>query len=157
MPVDRTQIESLHALYVTSTGLDVFLDAERERTWFEWCRYRPDDPFTAGDLVLVILHLKRGIKAEKRNRGALRFRNLIGAFDSFDEERAEARSLATAAARMPKVNEPRASALNALGRDGTHLDNTGKAGTPPPDATLTAGEASAKALEGLRNFKETLK
>lgn len=92
-------IAELHRAYVNLTGLDVALNMDRERTWFEWLNYRRDDPFTAADLKLVIDFLRRGIREERRNAGSLRFRNLIGSPDDFDEDRAAARKAAAVAAK----------------------------------------------------------
>lgn len=142
-------ITALHRAYTNLTGLDVALNMERERTWFEWVCYRRDDPFTAADLKLVIDFLRRGIRDEERNAGCLRFRNLIGMPDDFDEERAAARKAAhTAAKPRPPVmvNEstphPDGSVTNKI------VPNTGT-----QDASQPVSEV---ALGVLRNFKKTL-
>jgi hypothetical protein len=90
MPM-KSDIAALHRAYTDATGLDIALTMDRERAWFEWMRYRSDDPFKADDLRLVVRHLQRGIREQQRNPGCLRFRNLIEMVDSFDEERALAR------------------------------------------------------------------
>ena len=89
MNATRQQIEALHDQYVAQTGHAIFLNPERERTWFEWLRFR-QPPFTAEDLGLVIAKIKRGIHDGSRNAGALKFRNLIGQPDYFEEDLAEA-------------------------------------------------------------------
>ena len=87
----KTDILALHRAYIEATGLDIALTMDRERAWFEWMRYRQDDPFKAEDLRIVVRYLQRGIREQQRNPGCLRFRNLIEMVDAFDEERAMAR------------------------------------------------------------------
>ncbi len=133
-------IQKLHALYVALTGLEIRLDMAREREWFEWARRG----FTEDDLRLVILHIKRGITAQKRNPGALKFRNLICQPDYFEEDLAEAKSLQTVAKRQFKENAAKASVLRATGRDPA----------PPSKPVRTAAEVletpEAKAFFNLR-------
>lgn len=147
-----THIADLHRAYVNLTGLDVSLNMERERTWFEWLNYRRDDPFTATDLGAVVAHLRRGIRDEARNPGCLRFRNLIGMPDDFDEERAAARKASALAAR------PRAHAEVVQ----THRDASGTIARIVPnanthDTSRQGGDVSQSALAELRRLKETLK
>lgn len=149
-PPDPSQhIRELHRAYVNLTGLDVALDMQRERQWFDWLNYRRDDPFTAADLKLVIEFLRRGIRDEQRNPGCLRFRNLIGMPDDFDEERAAAKKAAATAAkpRPPvTVNEakpnPDGTVTNQI------VENKGTQNTSKP--------VSDVALSVLRDFKKTL-
>lgn len=90
---DLAQIPELHALYGQLTGHVIAMNMDRERTWAEWLRYRRDTPFTADDLRAVITHLQAGIKAERRQPASLKFRNLIGQPDFFEEDLAEARAV----------------------------------------------------------------
>jgi len=92
MSSTRAQIEILHSEYVELTGHTIFLNPGRERDWFEWLRYR-QPAFTHGDLCLVIAHIKRGIRDTRRQPAALKFSNLIGMPDRFEEDLAEARAL----------------------------------------------------------------
>ena len=146
----RQRIVELHRAYVNLTGLDVALNMDRERTWFDWLNYRRDEPFTAADLKLVIDFLRRGIREEKRNAGCLRFRNLVGMPDDFDEERAAARKAAHTATKPrppPTVNEatpnPDGSVTNKI---------------VPNDGTQDASQpVSEVALAALRDFKKTLR
>lgn len=147
-----TDIPALHRAYVNLTGLDVALNMDRERVWFDWLHYRRDDPFTATDLGLVIAHLRRGIRDEKRNPGALRFRNLIGNPDEFDEERAAARKAAAVAA---KPRPPASVAETVRDAHGSTTRIVPNAGTQ--DTSRPAGAISEQALAGLRKLKEELK
>jgi len=112
-------IRALHRAYVQLTGLDVGLNMDRERVWWDWLHYRTDDPFTAADLRLVIDYLRTGIRNEQRNAGCLRFRNLVGNPDYFDEERAAARK-ARATANKPRppaiINQPVTSPAGVTNR-----------------------------------------
>ncbi len=129
-------IHELHRAYVNLTGLDVALNMDRERTWFDWLNFRRDDPFTAADLKLVVDFLRRGIREQQRNAGSLRFRNLIGMPDDFDEDRAAARKAAHTAAK------PRPPALvneTTKNADGTETNQiVTNAGTQ--DASKPAGK-----------------
>ena len=106
----RQRIELLHKLYGQLTGLLIPLDMQRESMWFEWQRRGH------GELELreVVAHLQRGIREQRRNVGALKFRNLIGSPDYFEEDLAEARANRRAAAAKP--SPPLASVLRATGR-----------------------------------------
>ena len=109
-------IPTLHKLYCQLTGLILRLDMDRERMWFEWCRRG----FTADDLCAVIAHIRQGIKTGKRNPGALKFSNLIGNLDYFEEDLA----LIRATRRTPRPELGRAAVLRATGRP--------PAAAPPP-------------------------
>jgi hypothetical protein len=90
VPKDKSQeIEILHDLYVKLTGQDVRLDMARQRQWFDWIR----QGFNQEDLRLVVRHIKRGIGEHQRNQGALKFANLIGMPDRFEEDLAQARAV----------------------------------------------------------------
>ena len=102
MSQTRIRIEELHALYTALTGHALFLNADRERMWFEWLRYR-NPPFTSNELGLVIRRIKRGIEEGSRNVGALKFRNLIGQPDYFEEDLAEATARARPLPPQEKV------------------------------------------------------
>lgn len=118
-------IRTLHAAYVGASGQAVGLNMDRERTWAEWLRWRPEAPFTEQDLRDVIFHLHRGIKDGSRNPGALRFRNLIGSPDYFEEELAlvRARRWNTRSATSPPRRAPNASCPRAARKTAPH---------PPP-------------------------
>lgn len=98
----RAQIESLHALYGELTGNRLFLSMERERDWFDWLRFNPQEPFTADDLRLVVPWLRKQIKADARRHASLNFRNLIAMPERFDEDRSDARSAARVQPPAPR-------------------------------------------------------
>lgn len=107
----RKKIEDLHTLYGQLTGLIIPLDMQRESMWFEWQRRGHGAP----ELREVVAHLRRGIREQKRNPGALKFRNLIGMPDYFEEDLAEARASRRAYQARPQGQL--ASVLKATGRD----------------------------------------
>ena len=107
----RKNIENLHALYGQLTGLIIPLDMQRESMWFEWQRRGHGAP----ELREVVAHLRRGIREQKRNPGALKFRNLIGMPDYFEEDLAEARASRRAYQARPQGDL--ASVLKASGRE----------------------------------------
>lgn len=134
MPAD---IPSLHRLYANLTGFDLRLDMAREQTWYQWTRFG----FTADDLRLVIVHLRSEIKRGNRNAGALKFHNLIGQPDYFEEDLALARAGQRVAQAAPPPN--RAAVLRASGRP---------AAPPPPDP-----RSAAQILAGLKELKAKLR
>lgn len=82
----KDEIERLHRIYVADTGREISLNMETERQWWDWCNYRRERPFTKEDLQRVIFHLQKQIRLGKRNQGALKFRNLIGMPDQFEDD-----------------------------------------------------------------------
>jgi hypothetical protein len=137
-----TIVSDLHRLYVSHTGLQVSLNMAREVDWGRWLQWRKP-PFTADDLRAVVDHIRRGIRDGARNPGALKFRNLIGMPDYFEEDLAEA----TARSRVPRIDPCRADALKATGRDPQ----------PAPNPERSAAEVLAsEAFQEFCKLKETL-
>lgn len=144
-------IPELHRVYVEQIGQPISLNSGREMTWLAWLQFRKEPaPFCEADLRLVIAHIWRGIKDKTRNEGALRFSNLIGMPDYFEEQLA----MALQGGRKPKVEPNRQAALESTGRTGGPGDNTGKpAGVLPDHKWVPASEV---AQEALRKLKESL-
>lgn len=134
------QIKALHETYCALTGFVLSLDYTREQAWYWWAKRG----LTVDDLRLVISHIRTGIRSKKRNEGALKFRNLIGQPDFFEEDLQEAKALAR---RPQPMSAGRATALRATGRE---------IPTPQKDAQPVAA-VSEKALSSLREFNEKLK
>lgn len=78
-------VQDLHAAYVARTGLEIAYNIGRENVWREWCSYS-NWTWTVEDLARVIGWLKVKISRDERNAGALRFANLIGQPDRFEED-----------------------------------------------------------------------
>jgi len=139
MKTDSAAIATLHHEYRQLTGFDLKLDFYRERVWWEWCQRGND----VESLRLVVGHLKRQIYKGERNGGSLKFHNLIGNLDFFDEDHA----IAKAEARKPKIDQERASVLRATGRTENH--------TSPP-RTAAQVMADDEAFKKFREFGKTL-
>lgn len=79
---------NLHRIYCQETGLQIGYRYDRERIWYEFVKAG----FTQGDLILVIHHLKAGIKRRERHSGSLKFSNMIECLNYFEEDLAQARA-----------------------------------------------------------------
>lgn len=106
----RERIEKLHLLYVELTGIDIRLTPDREQDWFLWCKAG----FKEEDLRVLVAHIRKGIGSGNRNAGALKFRNLIGQVDYFEEDLGMARC----ELRIAKLKQggPREQVLRESGR-----------------------------------------
>ena len=86
-------ITDLHAHYCAKSGFDMILNDCRRRLWWDWCGFS-SWTWTRDDLGRVISYLVSQIKIDKRNDGALKFTNLIGQPDKFEEDLALAKKAA---------------------------------------------------------------
>jgi len=137
----RKRIEDLHQIYCQVTGLIIPLDMQRETIWFEWQRRGHGAP----ELREVVAHLRRGIREQKRNPGALKFRNLIGMPDYFEEDLAEARAARRAFQARPQGQL--AGVLKATGRD-----------AQPKGEAKSIGEiVESDAFQQFKQFRSALK
>ena len=82
------QIETLHGIYAGQTGQAVRLDMSRIYQWEVWLA----KGFTNADLFDLIRHLRAEIRAGNRRPGCLKFSNLIGLPESFEEDLAQLRA-----------------------------------------------------------------
>lgn len=78
-------VKDLHTTYVTLTEQKIMYNFARENSWREWCTWG-NWTWTCEDLSRVIVYLQSKIKTGDRNVGALRFSNLIGQPDKFEED-----------------------------------------------------------------------
>lgn len=86
MPPNLPQlVKALHAAYEARTGYKIALNMMRERQWVEWLKWS-DYAWTETELARVIGYLRRKIAKGDRNEGALKFGNLIGQPDHFEED-----------------------------------------------------------------------
>lgn len=83
-------VRQLHDTYIARTGLEIVLNMARERLWADWLTWS-SDTWTPDDLTLTIRYLKTEIAKSNRNEGALKFSNLIGNPERFEEDLALAR------------------------------------------------------------------
>ena len=86
----EAEVIALHEHYTARTGFDIALTLDRQRMWREFIGYKTP-AFTREDLSLVISYLRAHIARSERNEGALKFLNLIGKVDAFEEDLALAR------------------------------------------------------------------
>lgn len=97
VPKDKSsELQTWHDLYVNTTGQRIIFDANRERQWWEWLCYgnrSQPEGFTPDDFKLVIKTIRKGIAERQRNRGALKFDNLIGNPSGFEQDLAQARTV----------------------------------------------------------------
>ena len=82
------QIETLHGIYTRQTGQAVRLDMGRIYLWEVWLA----KGFTNSDLFDLIRHLRAEIREGNRRPGCLKFSNLIGLPDAFEEDLAQLRA-----------------------------------------------------------------
>jgi hypothetical protein len=137
----RQRIEALHKLYGELTGLLIPLDMQRESMWYEWQR-RGHGP---QELREVVAHLRRGIREQKRNPGALKFRNLIGMPDFFEEDLAEAR-----AARRAFQSRPQGQLAHVLQASGRDIQ-------PKGEAKPISEVVNSAAFKDFKSFRDHLK
>lgn len=78
-------IMQLHATYCARSSFDILLNDQRRRMWWDWCSFA-SWTWTKDDLGRVIGYLLSQIRIDKRNEGALKFTNLIGQPDKFEED-----------------------------------------------------------------------
>lgn len=86
IPPNAMQIvKDLHATYVARTGYQISYNIARENAWRDWCQWG-EWAWTCVDLKRVIDYLSKEIREGKRNVGALKFTNLVGRPDNFEED-----------------------------------------------------------------------
>lgn len=86
MPPDPIQfVKQLHHAFEARTGYSIRWNLHRERQWIEWCAWS-EWQWTETDLARVIGYLRGKIRKGERNDGALKFDNLIGQPDRFEED-----------------------------------------------------------------------
>lgn len=123
-------ITKLHEKYCGLTGLRVPLTLGRIWNWEQWCL----KGYSEADLEVTIQFLQQKIKANRKTISCLKFSNLIGNTEWFDEDLAEARAIA----RQPRTT-PREKILQATGRK------------EPEKVTC---RSAADVLAGIRAFEE---
>lgn len=105
MPPNLPQlVKALHAAYEARTGYTITLNMMRERQWVEWLKWA-DYAWTETELARVIGYLRRKIAKGDRNDGALKFGNLIGQPDHFEEDLALAVEEAAKSPFKPRRSE----------------------------------------------------
>lgn len=78
-------VKELHTCYVKHSEQKIAYNLARENAWRDWCAWGNWE-WTCDDLARVINYLLAEIKTGKRNLGALKFSNLVGRPDNFEED-----------------------------------------------------------------------
>jgi hypothetical protein len=82
----KEKILKLHQAFELLTGNKSTLGFERERQWFEWLRFREQEPFCEEDLSMVIgWIIKEYKKGTRGSLAGLRFSVLIGYPAEFED------------------------------------------------------------------------
>lgn len=103
IPTDPiAHVKTLHASYESRTGYTIRWNGHRERQWSDWCRWA-DWEWGDAELARVIGYLRTQINAGKRNEGSLKFENLIGQPDRFEEDL----NLAKEASKGSRIYRPK--------------------------------------------------
>ena len=131
LPSLPAQLEQLHQTYCRLTGQNLSWRFDRERLWFEFLRAG----FTLADLIQVVRYLQREIRHTRRNVGALKLSNLLQ-LDRFEEDLNISRVRLTAQPPAP---------------------NTPAALQPPSCSPAEQEQGRQRALEQLRQLKQTLR
>ena len=105
-----SRIPKLHALYCGITNRSIRLLAHQEASWVAWI----NRGFAEDDLRVVAKAILNGIKNGTRNPGALKFHNLIGDLDGFQDDLAQVHAMRP----KPPMNANRAAVLRPTGRSG---------------------------------------
>jgi hypothetical protein len=124
------QLEQLHQTYCRLTGQNLSWRFDRERLWWEFLHAG----FTLADLIQVIRYLQKEIRHTRRNVGALKLSNLLQ-LDRFEEDLNISRV---------RLNAP-------------PLRATTQAAPPPACSPLEQERGRQRALEQLRQLKQTLR
>lgn len=137
MPNLTDQARALHAAYQARTSYQVAYNLTRENQWMEWLKWS-GYTWTEADLARVIHYLRREIRHDRRNVGALKFSNLIGDPARFEEDLNLAREEAqrTGFDRRPKRPAPTPA-------------------TPPPEALPE--EEQAQLRQSMRDTLDALR
>lgn len=99
----RPKLEALHAAYQSRTGYTIRWNLHRERQWLDWSAWSAHT-WDETELARVISYLRAKISKGERNEGALKFDNLIGSPDRFEEDL----NLAQEAAKGTPIYRPKA-------------------------------------------------
>jgi hypothetical protein len=135
--VKEESYNHLHRLYCAQSGLELGYSMLRH---FQWQAFVARG-FTADDLTLVLVNLRRYIQQHRLGRGCLSFHRLIGDLETFEEYLAEFRALR----RKGSYCKQKQQALRATGRPDEPAPN------PPKSAKQVLERADlTKAFADLR-------
>lgn len=132
-------IAQLHAKFCALVPEGACVLMHREHDWWDWLKWRPDQPFTIQDLVAVVRYRRYLIAHGAQFPACLKFSYLIGRPDLFEEDLSMAR-----AQPWPRTN--REAVLEASGRPQVRPESQ----RPPKMAGPLVLEALSKLREALR-------
>ncbi|MES2598648.1 MAG: hypothetical protein V4662_25155 [Verrucomicrobiota bacterium] len=131
----------LHDHYCARSGFDIAYNMTRENTWKDWlnhCGYA----WAKDEISMVVFYLREEIKIQKRNAGSLKFSNMIGKPDFFEEDLGLARKDRRAAASVRSVSKP---------------SDTPKPAPKSTDTLNSFGEEIEAGKEAAKRFADLLK
>lgn len=141
------QVQRLHTIFCEATGTSYTLHYERQRAWVAWMHRG----WGEADIKLVVRYLKKAIRENRRNQGALKFRNLIShdpdILDNFEEDLNEAR-------RVLNVRPPRPAFIEVEQR---HGDIRQLVEVHAPEEMVDCREVFADIRRSLENRRGPLK
>lgn len=139
--IDQTpQLSALHQVYCLMTGRELAMTTKHMWAWEIFLARG----FTAVDMRMVIIHIQKLIKADRRRPESFRFHNLVENLDRFAEDLAESKALY----RRPAMDPGKASVLRSIGKP-----------TAQNEATVRSAAqilAADQALAEFRRLKDTL-
>lgn len=106
------QIESLHAAFCASAGIELRMNSVFERWWYEALKFNPD---LTTDCVRLVVKYRMRLNREQRGNWSLQLSRLIDGEDRlavFEEHLAAAR----AELRRPVMDPGKADVMRATGR-----------------------------------------
>jgi hypothetical protein len=116
----------------------------REHEWWQWLKWRADEPFNATDLATVVNYRRKLIAAKSQFPACLKFSYLVGRPDLFEEDLSMARA-------APKPKSDRDSVLEASGRT-TEKEKPVKTAGPLSASVLNR----AQFLDSMRKLRDSL-
>lgn len=139
------RIKALHQWYCETMGTPLPLNSGTEMLWAYWLK----EGYNGPQLRKVIVYLRKEIRAQKRNPGALKLRNLLDP-DLFGEDLLLAGHNLSAENKVPKLPDDEGRAVAAAPPSGSV-----RPPSPAPDTFHTP--AAQQALAELQALKRSLK
>lgn len=134
------ETKKLHDFYCNLVAIQLPFSMQRHYLWEHWC----SRGFTECDLRDVVRYIKARIQDGYRQRESLKFSNLIGDTERFEEDLSMAIARQREARAMPDPN--RQSVLTQTGRSSPILGNTARTAEQ-----VIRGDAALKELLKVRD------
>lgn len=127
-PIDKKIVKLHAALGVLVPEAKCVLNMGRENDWWQWLKWRSDQPFTEADLKAVVKYRRGLISRGSQFPACLKFSHLIGRPDFFEEDLAMAKA-------QPRKRTDRDEVLEATGRS-AEVEKREKLADPLAQAAL---------------------